>query len=509
MLTLEEQHRLKQRNEQLERELQQREREHEQEIELLKRQIAALKFQLFGSPRCEKVSDEQLALALEELKAERCEHSEAEEQFIAYTRERKPRVREARTRFPQHLEEVREEIIPAEVRANPQAYVRIGQEVSVELDIIPGRLIKRVTVRPKFKPLEQLDAVPFIAALPARVVPGGLPSARLVAHLLVSKYVDHLPLYRLEKIFWQRFGVEVPRQRLCDWVGYAVDNWLMLIYHSIRQGLLKGDYLQVDETPIRYLDPERKGKSHTGYFWVFGRPGGDLCFDWRLGRGRSGAEAITAGFCGLLQSDGYAVYDRVCEGRPITQLGCWAHVRRKFFQAWKNNELKAARYLLPIRQLYQIEAELPEEDPAGRVRARREKSVPILAAIKAQLDHDRERLSAHSLLGEAVHYTLGQWSKLTVFVDHAQVRIDNNLTEQAIRPAKLGAKNWLFIGHPDAGHRSAVIYTLLESCRRHGVEPMAYLTDVLTRLPRMSSTEARHLDLTPGNWKPPTEGDTH
>jgi len=139
---------------------------------------------------------------------------------------------------------------------------------------------------------------------------------------------------------------------------------------------------------------------------------------------------------------------------------------------------------------------------------RREKSLPILQQIKAQLDTDAARLPSTSALGEAVNYALGQWSKLITYVDHGQTRIDNNLTEQAIRPAKLGAKNWLFIGHPDVGHRSAVIYTILESCRRHGVEPMAYLTDVLTRLPNLSSTEAIRLDLTPAGWKKAAEVNT-
>jgi transposase len=499
MLTLDEQVELKQRNERLERELQQAHVEND----LLRRQLQALKLKLFGSPRGETVSDEQLLLALEELKREEAEQVEGTEEIIAYTR-RKPREREGVERWPEDLEVVREEIIPEEVSNHPEAYERIGEEVTEELDIIPGRFVKRVIVRVKFKRKGVVDAVPFVAPLPGRVIPGGIPSARLVAHLIVSKFADHLPLYRMEKIFRSRFGVHLPRQRMCDWIGHAVDDWLLLIYHSIRNGLLKGDYLQIDETPIRYLDCERKGKSHTGYYWVFGRPGGDLCFDWRLGRGQTGAEAIVAGFCGVLQSDGYAVYDAVCRNRPIRQLGCWAHARRKFYQAWKNNEAAAARYLLPIRGLYAIEAALSEDDVQERVRVRRKKSLPLLKEIKGQLDADAGRLPSHSALGEAVNYALGQWTKLVGFVDHGQARIDNNLTEQGIRPAKLGAKNWLFIGHPDVGHRSAVIYTILESCRRHGVEPMAYLTDLLTRLPNMTSTEALKLNLTPANWTPST-----
>ncbi|MCH6255908.1 transposase, partial [Puniceicoccaceae bacterium K14] len=251
-----------------------------------------------------------------------------------------------------------------------------------------------------------------------------------------------------------------------DWIGYACETWLSIIYRFIRNGLIAGDYLQVDETPIRYLDADRKGKSHKGYYWVFGRPQGDVCFDWRLGRGKAGAEAILSDFEGIVQSDGYSVYDSACQGKPIVQLGCWAHARRKFYDAYKNGELEAARYLLPIKELYQIE---------------------------------RDAYLAKSTMSSAVHYALNQWEKLIAFVDHGQARIDNNLTEQSIRPCKLGAKNWLFVGDPKAGNRSAIIYTLLECCRRHGVEPMAYLSDVLRKLPKITNFEAERL--TPKNWK--------
>lgn len=313
------------------------------------------------------------------------------------------------------------------------------------------KVIRRRIVRPKYK-RRAPEAVPFTAPLPPRVVPGGLPAAGLVAFLLVAKYVDHLPLYRLEKSFKQRYGVKLPRQRMCDWIGYAIENWLLVIYHSIRQGLLKGNYLQVDETPIRYLDPDGKGHSGRGYLWAYGRPGGDLCFDWSLGRGKAAAEAIVHDFSGLLQSDGYAVYDSVCASRPITQLGCWAHARRKFYQAYDTEEEGAVHYLVLIRDLYAIEADLPEEAIAETVAEIRAKhSAPVLAQIERSLAEDLDRHLPRTAMAEAIGYTRSQWNKLTAYVEHGQARIDNNLTEQAIRPTKLGAKNWLFIGHPDAG----------------------------------------------------------
>lgn len=515
MLTLLKQTQLQEKNQQLESELRESEQrrntaelerdtverqrgEAEQEITYLKRQIEALKRKIFGAARSEQISDAQMQLALAELQKEASEQEQVPAEVISYHR-RKPRSEEPMARLPEDMEVVTEEIIPEEVQAAPENYERIGEEVTEELDVVPMKFIKRRIVRPKFKHRGQPDAVPFVAALPARVVPGGLPAAGLIAHLIVAKYVDHLPLYRLEKAFAQRFGVKLPRQRMCDWIGYAVENWLAQIYHSIRQGLIAGDYLQIDETPIRYLDPDRQGKSHRGYLWVYGRPGGDVCFDWQLGRGKAAATPIVQDFSGLLQSDGYAVYDAVCRERSMTQLGCWAHARRKFYEAYPHGESGAGHYLILIRELYAIEAELPES-PEQVVRLRRAKSAPVLARIKAALDQDVDRHLAKSAMAQAVGYTRNQWDKLNTYVDHGQTRIDNNLTEQAIRPTKLGAKNWLFIGHPEAGKRSAMIYTILECCRRHRVEPLAYLNDVLRRLPGMTNHQAQAARLTPSEW---------
>ena len=510
MLTLTEQIELKQRAERLEaanaqhlkkeHELRGEIAEHKAELTYLQRQLEALKRKLFGQSRGEQISAAQLQLALNELDREEAQQQEAAKEVIAYTR-RRPSPEQALTRLPENLETITEEIIPEEVQAEPDAYERIGEEVSEQLDVLPMKVIRRRIVRPKFKRKAQPDAVPFTAALPPRVVPGGLPAAGLIAFLLVAKYVDHLPLYRLEKIFAQRFGVKLPRQRMCDWIGQAIENWLAIIYHSIRQGLIAGDYLQIDETPIRYLDPDRKGQSGRGFLWVYGRPKGDLCFDWSLGRGKAAAEAIVRDFQGLLQSDGYVVYDRVSHGRDIIQLGCWAHARRKFYEAYQAGEDGAVHYLVLIRELYAIEADVPVDAGVEAIATlRKKRSGPVLDQIKQSLEHDRDEHLPKSAMATAIGYAQSQWPKLTAYVRHGQTRIDNNLTEQAIRPTKLGAKNWLFIGHPDAGHRAAIIYTILESCRRHQVEPLAYLDDVLRRLPGMTNHEVAEAKMAPRDW---------
>jgi transposase len=492
MLTLEEQSKLTRENDVLQREV----RDLSSENRYLKRQLEALKRKFFGSPASERISDGQLALALAELDEEEAEQAATEKEVIGYAR-RKPRPGEAVSRLPEDVETITEEIVPEEVAEDPEAFERIGDVTTRELDVVPMKFVMRVTVRPKFKRKADPDAVPFAAPLPPRLVPGGIPAAGLVAQIIVWKYADHMPLYRLERVFRERFGVSIARQRMCDWVAYAVENWLSIIYRSIRNGLVSGDYLQIDETPIRYLDTERKGQSHKGYFWVFGRPEDDVCFDWRLGRGHAAAGEIVSGFSGLLQGDGYQAYDAACENRPIVQLGCWAHARRKFYDAWKGGEDEAVRYLLLIRELYRIERDLPDQ-AERRVEERKGKSLPVLRKLEKLLEDEADRYLAKSGMADAVRYARNQWAKLVAYVDHGQARIDNNLTEQAIRPCKLGAKNWLFVGSPEAGKTSAVIYTILESCRRRGIEPMAYLSDVLRRLPSMTNLEAEIL--TPKNW---------
>tara|TARA_R110002050_G_scaffold98609_1_gene204817 strand:+ start:124 stop:1644 length:1521 start_codon:yes stop_codon:yes gene_type:complete len=504
VLTLEEQADLKTRYSELQRQVVRQEQERSElkaELAYVKRQLEALKRQLFGQSRGEQVSAAQLQLALAELDREEAEQAEVPKEVIGYTR-RRTTPAEA-TRLPEDLETITEEIVPAEVQAEPEAFERIGEEVTEEIDVLPMKVIVRRIVRPKFKRKGQRDAVPQIAALPPRVVPGGLPGAGLIAFLLVAKYVDHQPLYRLEKSFAQRCGVRLPRQRLCDWIGYAVERWLAIIYHSIRQGLIGGDYLQIDETPIRYLDPEHKGKSQRGYLWAYGRPGGDLCFDWALGRGKDAALPIVRDFTGVLQSDGYAVYDAVAATRPIIQVGCWAHARRTFYEAYQNGEEGAAHYLLLIRELYDVERALAADaTPEQVLEQRRERSRPVLEQIKRSLDEDVARYLPKTGMADAIGYARSQWIKLVAYADHGQVRIDNNLTEQAIRPTKLGAKNWLFIGHPEAGQRAAIIYTILECCRRHRVEPLAYLHDMLRRLPAMTNHQVAAAKLSPRDWRP-------
>ena len=475
-------------------------------IKKLRWKIQYLKRKLFGGGQGEKISDDQLQLiftqlgeALEELEGLQGELKEKE---VAGYRRGKKKDRAREPRIPDHLEVVEEVIIPEEVQCDPDAWERIGEEVTEELDFEPPRFFKRKIIRPKYVRRSKAGGKPLIAKLPARVIPKSIASPRLIASILVSKYADHLPLYRQEKIFAQRYGVLVPRQRMCDWIGQVIDNYLGLIYRSIRKGLFEGDYIQIDETPIPYVEKGGMGKSRKGYFWVFGHPNGNVCFDWQLGRSNCAAESALKGYTGgLMQSDGYAVYDKLSKQFGSVQLGCWAHARRKFYNALELGQMEAALYLAQIRKLYKIERSLPE-DPEKIQAIRNKQSRPIIDKIHKLLQKDlHQPAKVEEPLQEAINYARSQWPKLTAYLKYPQTRIDNNRAEQSIRPCKLGVKNWLFIGHPTTGHRSAVIYTLIESCKRHGIEPQAYLTDLLERLPAMTNHEAE--ELTPDKWEAP------
>ena len=321
----------------------------------------------------------------------------------------------------------------------------------------------------------------------------------LLAQILVSKYEYHQPLYRQEKMFRQQFGVELSRKTMGCWVEQAAEL-LKPVYRAIREDLLAGNYLQADETPIRYLDPDVKGKSQQGYLWTYSRPGGDVLFEWRVSRSREGPEEFLKNFRGKLQTDGYSAYESLAKERDdLTLVGCWAHVRRGFHEALAETKL-AAWFVRQIGLLYAVEKKLREQKagPELRQAMRVWQAQPVLYRLHRAMELVRRQTLPQGLLGQAIDYTLKRWEALTRFVDDGILEIDNNLIENAIRPSALGKKNWLFIGHPEAGERSAVIYTLLGSCRRHGINPFDYLKDLFTRLPAAKITQIK--EFTPAAW---------
>ncbi len=504
----------------------------------MRAQIGWLKQKLFGGGQSERLDRAQLQLELGEL--EKLAEAVVETtKLISYERakvtEKRPLAAEVFAKLP-----VMETVVidPEEVKAQPEGFERIGEERTFEVDVVPPKLFKREIIRPKYRVKADRMLPPVVAPAPARVVQGGYASAGLLAWVALSKYVDHLPLYRLEQMS-ARWGAQISRQTMADWIRMTADC-LEPLYKYMYRGLLAGGYIQADETPIKCNDPDvearqrvdgvarsavqgersgcpqrglrreqKRGGTSQGYLWVISRPGGDVVFDWRLSR-RHGelTTLLTDDYRGVLQSDGYeayASYARSHEG--VVWVGCWAHARRKFFDA-RDEKPKIARVALKlIGRLYTWERAW---DETGVTKAQKRAALraehfarPLrwLRALATAL-LERKTVLPESGLGKACKYLLNQWAPLSAHVRHGETRIDNNLVENSIRSSAIGKKNWLFIGHPDAGQRSAIIYSLVVSCQRHGKDPSVYLRDVLTRLPRMTTRDDLGA-LTPTRWQPP------
>ena len=406
-----------------------------------------------------------------------------------------------RVRLPDNLPVVEEVVEPSGVAEEPQAWRRIGQEVSEQLDFEPGRFFRRRVVRPKYVRKADRDAVPVIAPLPARLLEKSIPAPGLLAHVIVSKYTDHLPLYRQEQIFRTRYGVEIPRQTLSRWVG-LVSDWLRLIYHEIRTGVLADGYVQIDETPIEYLDPGR-GRTGSGWLWACMRPGGDVFFQWQTSRGAKCLDTVLPkDFKGIVQTDGYAAYKAYASMHPsrLRLVGCWAHVRRKFVEALQSSKRQAAWMLRQIQGLYAIEARLREHkaSPTLRAVARSSESRMILVRMEKAMAVMEKTALPQGGLGRAISYARSQWAGLLTYLEDGRISIDNNPVENSIRPSALGKKNWLFVGDSEAGERAAVLYTVLESCRRRGIDPYSYLKDILGQLPGLTTNDIPKV--TPEAW---------
>jgi hypothetical protein len=362
--------------------------------------------------------------------------------------------------------------------------------------------VKREIIRPKYRHRLDRSRPPVVAAAPARAVSGGYASAGLLSWVMIAKYVEHMPLYRQEKQ-WERYGARISRQTMMDWVAQGA-TWLEVIYREMHKRLLAGGYLQCDETPIRCQDPDVDGKTVQGWLWVLGRPKGDVVFHWRMSREHAHALELLRGYRGLLQSDGFPAYANVAkENKGAVHLGCWAHARRYFSKALEESPVRAGFILRLIGSLYHYENIWDAQGcgPAHRAALRSSHFALTLRLLKRCALKLRELVRPKSALGEACTYLLNHWEVLVAHCDHGRSRIDNNLIENAIRPSAIGKKNWMFIGHPDAGQRSAIIYSIVVSCQRHGIDPFAYIKDVLSRLPAMTNQQNLD-DLMPSSWKP-------
>jgi transposase len=470
---------------------------------VLRAQVAWFQKRFFGGGKNEKLEAAQLRLQLAEVEDAQKAVAERTEQ-ISYERTKgakpaRPTTAETFAHVPV-TETV--EIVPEPVRREPDLYEKIGEERTFELDVLPPKLVKREIVRPKYRHRLDRQRAPLVAAAPARVVPGGYASAGLIAWIVIGKYVDHLPLYRQEQMS-ARWGATISRRTMCDWVEVAA-LWLEPIYRKMHRTLREGDYLQADETPLRCNDPDHKtGSTLPCYLWVISRPKADVIFEWRLSRRHEELTSLLTGFQGVLQSDAYGAYPSYEKAHPgVARVGCWAHARRYFVEALEHHPKPARDIRRLIGRLYHHEAEWDQAQVGDRRAAlRQEQFARTLRWLRAIAVSQSQRALPKSTLGKACAYLLNDWAALIAHQQHAITRLDNNLVENAIRPSAIGKKNWLFIGHPDAGQRSAIIYSLVVSCQRHGKDPLAYLRDVLRRLPALTNQDDL-TPLTPAGWQP-------
>lgn len=465
---------------------------------LLRQKLDALARRYFGK-KSEQLNSAQLELLMVGL-----EECEVEVPPKTATAPRAPTPRRERNgtqrvRTPENLEVVRQVIQPREVQAEPGPWKEISQEVSRQLDYQPGKFFWLETVRPKYVRVNQRDMAPVVAPAPERA--SGLAAPGLLAWLLVCKFADALPFYRQEAIFRERHRVFITRQQMVQWMKQG--TWLLEgLYRCLQAQLQASRYVQLDETPIDYLDPG-KGRCSQGYLWTAHVPGQCVLFQWHASRAAKCLDSLLGPqYRGKIQCDGYSAYPAFARDKEGLELfGCWAHGRRGLFEAQEQDPRIAGWLLHQMSLLYGWEAQLRDQGagPKARQAFRASHHRMVVERLHRALLRLRSRYLPQSKMGEAITYLINQWATLSRIIDHGEVEWTNNLIENIIRPTAIGKKNYLFFGAEEAGQRNAIVYTLIANCRLHQVEPYEYLKDVLTRLP--SATNQQLAELTPKNWK--------
>ena len=379
--------------------------------------------------------------------------------------------------------------------------VVIGYEESSRLDVEPARYFVLVTKREKRACRSCEDFGVVSAPLPPpRIIEKCLASDRIVIEMVVSKYCAHTPLHRQSMILERDLGLVISRATLDGWV-LKVGELLIPMVAAMRRELISGSYIQADETPVDVQMHEGRGKNHQAYLWQYGRPGGSVVFDFRLGRGRDGPKQFLGQFEGILQTDGYTAYDQI-GGSRMVYAACWAHARRQFFEAVQLSPQDPLATLIVawMDQLFAVDAEARRRaiGLTGRHALRQERAKPLLVDIRSKIETAQSVALPSSALSKACHYALTLWRKLTRFLEYPELELSNNLAENSMRPVALGRKNWIHIGSPQAGPKVAAILSVVESCRRLKLPVRDYMAAVL---PGFADLPIQRLpDLTPAAW---------
>lgn len=450
----------------------------------LQQQLLQLQKMIFGS-RHERfvpgTDTSQLSLDIEAEQTASCSVVDAKK--ISYTRtnvsiESKPLSHPGRMKLPEHLR--REEII-IEPLEDITGLRKMGEEITEVLEWEPGELFVKKYVRNKYS--GQNNEGVLIGKLPCRPLEKAMAGAGLLTQIVIDKYVDHLPLHRQMQRF-ERSGVKLPYSTLTDWVS-STCKLIEPLYEALKKQVLQSSYLHADETPIKVLDKDKKGTTHRGYYWVYQNSiDRTLFFDYQEGRGREGPMSVLENFQGYLQTDGYNAYEIFDKRSGITLLHCMAHARRMFNEALENDRDRAEYTLEQMGKLYAIERSLKEQpsDFEAIKKVRREKSVPILESLGGWMKQQYMEVTPKSPIGKALAYSIERWSRLSLYATNGMLSIDNNPVENSIRPVAVGRKNYLFAGSHEAAQRSAMLYSLLGTCKMHGIEPYQWLKSVLQKI---------------------------
>jgi len=449
-------------------------------VSVLKRELAELKRLIYGAKSERFIPVDPKQGVLFDIPAE--EPVESEKVEITYTRKKKEEKKQAlRLELPAHLPRVEEIIEPENL---PHDAKKIGETITEILEFEEATIYVRRIIRPKFivsSDDEQTQIV--VAELPSLPIPKGNAGPGLLAYILISKFVDHLPFYRLAQIF-KRQDVIIAESTMGGWFN-ASCKLLELLYELLKQKILSGEYIQADETPIPVQTKDKPGSTHKGYHWVYHDPVNRLVlFDYQKTRSREGPDELLANYKGYLQTDGYTAYNNLRNGANIQQLACMAHARRKFEHALDNDKERAQKALTLIQQLYAIERKAKEDElNFDQIKQLRQiESEPILMELETWLKSEVHQVLPKSAIGSAISYTLTLWPRLKRYTENGSFQIDNNLIENSIRPVALGRKNYLFAGSHDAAQQAAVIYSLLATCKMNGIEPSAWLKNTLSKI---------------------------
>jgi transposase len=471
--------------------------------ELVMLELERVKRHLRAQNKSEKVDAAQVQLAFAEVAnlivppELAAQIAEDENEAVAETEKKKSRPH-GRNKLPEDLPRERIELHPPDellvCGCCGQSKHRIGEETSHRLDYRPASLILIEVARIKYACSCEQDGV-VVASVPDAPVDKGLAGPGLLAHVAVSKYADHLPLHRLEEIFLRQ-GVHIARSTMGDWIKQIADR-LRPIADAMARASLAAHRIHTDDTGIPIMAP---GKTEKGHVWVYLADDDYVVFRYTERRKGDGPREFLAGYRGYVQADAANLYDRLFGNDDAAkEVGCWAHARRKFFDAQFTDKERALIALGFIKKLYELDAAVAKLPPSRRTAERRHRAMPVLEAFKTWLDAESLVVLPKAPIAEALGYVRNQWSALTRFVEDARLKLDNNAAERELRRVAVGRKNWLFAGSDEGAERACVIYSLLATCKLHGVNPFDYLRDVLMRVGDHPARDV--LALAPKAWK--------